>query len=37
VDHLSKNADAERLLASLLREFDIVTGLSGWTDPQKLH
>ena len=24
-------------IAKLLREFDVVTGLSGWSDPHKVH
>lgn len=37
VDRLSENADAEQLVAKLLREFDIVTGLSGWSEPDQVH
>jgi hypothetical protein len=36
-DKLSKNADAEAMVARLLREFDVVTGLSNWSDPLKVH
>lgn len=37
VDRLSEFANAEQLVASLLREFDVVTGLSGWSDPHQVH
>jgi len=37
VDRLSEAADADQVIAQLLREFDIVTGLSGWSDPHKVH
>ncbi len=37
VDRLSEAANADQLVADLLREFDIVTGLSGWSDPHQVH
>ena len=37
VDRLSKEANADQVVARLLREFDVVTGLSGWSDPYKVH
>lgn len=37
VDRLSEEADADQVVAQLLREFDVVTGLSGWSDPCKVH
>jgi hypothetical protein len=37
MDRLSEEADAEQVLAKLLREFDVVTGLSAWRDPDKVH
>lgn len=37
VDRLSAEADADQVVAQLLREFDVVTGLSGWSDPCKVH
>jgi len=37
MDRLSEDANAEQLVAKLLREFDVVTGLSGWSDPCKVH
>lgn len=37
LDRLFADANAEQKVAKLLREFDIVTGLSGWSDPCKVH
>jgi hypothetical protein len=37
LDRLSVDANAEQVVARLLREFDVVTGLSGWSDPLKVH
>jgi len=37
LDKLSEDANAEQVVAKLLREFDVVTGLSGWSDPCKAH
>src|SRR5829696_9269423 len=37
LEHLSGKADADQLMARLLREFDVVTGLSAWSDPLKVH
>ena len=37
LDRLSEEANAEHVVAQLLREFDVVTGLSGWSDPHKVH
>jgi hypothetical protein len=37
LDRLSEDANAEQLVAQLLKEFDVVTGLSGWSDPDKVH
>jgi hypothetical protein len=37
LDRLSEDANAGQTVAKLLREFDIVTGLSGWSDPCKVH
>lgn len=34
---LSEQTNAEHVVARLLKEFDSVTGLSGWSDPHKLH
>ena len=37
LDRLSKEANAEHVVAKLLKEFDVVTGLSGWSEPNKVH
>ena len=37
VDTLSTKADANQVVAELLREFDVVTRLSAWSDPHKAH
>jgi hypothetical protein len=37
VDTLSTKADADQVVAKLLREFDLVTRLSAWSDPHKAH
>ena len=37
VDALSAKADADQVVAKLLREFDLVTRLSAWSDPHKAH
>jgi hypothetical protein len=37
VDALSTKADADQVVARLLREFDLVTRLSAWSDPHKAH
>lgn len=29
--------DADQLIAGLLRQFNAVTGLSGWSEPKQLH
>ena len=37
LDQLCAKDDADQLMGRLLRQFNAVTGLSGWTDPNKLH
>ena len=37
LDRLSEDANSEQVVAQLLKEFDVVTGLSGWSDPAKAH
>ena len=37
LDRLSEDANADQVVAKLLKEFDVVTGLSGWSDPAKAH
>lgn len=37
LEHLSGKADSDEVMARLLREFDVVTGLSAWSGPLKTH
>jgi len=37
LDQLCAKADADALMSTLLRKFDVVTGLSAWTDPKNYH
>ena len=37
LEHLSTQEDAPQLVASLLKQFDVVTGLSAWSDPKRTH
>ena len=37
VDSLSTKADADQVVAKLLREFDLVTRLSAWSAPNKVN
>jgi hypothetical protein len=37
LDRLSEEANAQDVVARLLKEFDVVTGLSGWSEPSKVH
>jgi hypothetical protein len=37
LEQLCKSDNAEQLIAGLLRKFNAVTGLSGWSDPKQLH
>ena len=37
LDRLSEQTNAELIVARLLKEFDVVTNLSGWSEPDKLH
>ncbi len=37
LDRLCRQKDAEQILGSLLRQFDTVTGLSGWSDPKNAN
>lgn len=37
LEHLSGKADAHEVMARLLREFDVVTGLSAGSDRLKVH
>ena len=37
LDRLCAEADADQVVSRLLRQFDVVTGLSAWTDPRQVH
>jgi hypothetical protein len=37
LEHLCAKADADQVMSILLRKFDVVTGLSAWSDPSQLH
>jgi hypothetical protein len=37
LEELCEKDGAEQLIGRLLRTFNAVTGLSGWSDPQQLH
>ena len=37
LEQLSTQADAPQLVSSLLKKFDVVTGLSAWSDPKHTH
>jgi hypothetical protein len=37
LEHLSSQANAPQLVSSLLKQFDVVTGLSSWSDPKHSH
>jgi hypothetical protein len=37
LERLSTQANAPQLVSSLLKKFDVVTGLSAWSDPKQIH
>ena len=37
LDRLCTTADADEVVSRLLRQFDVVTGLSAWTDPRQVN
>ncbi len=37
LDQLCCARDADQVLSRLLRKIDVVTGLSAWSDPRKVH
>lgn len=37
LEQLSTKRDADQVVSCLLRKIDLVTGLSGWTDPKNVH
>ena len=37
LEQLSSQEDAPQLVSSFLKKFDVVTGLSAWSDPKQSH
>ena len=37
LDHICAKDDAPQVMSTLLRKFDVVTNLSGWSDPKNYH
>ena len=37
LEHLSAKQNADEVVSRLLRKFNVVTGLSSWTDPKNVH
>jgi hypothetical protein len=37
IDHLCTQGEADKVVSNLLRQFDIVTGLSAWSDPKQVN
>jgi hypothetical protein len=37
LDHLCARDNADQVMSTLLRKFDVVTNLSAWSDPAQLH
>ena len=37
LDRLCTKADADQVVSRLLRQFDVVTGLSAWADPRQIN
>lgn len=37
IDHLAARDNANQVVSSLLKKFDVVTGLSAWSDPRHTH
>jgi thiamine pyrophosphate-dependent acetolactate synthase large subunit-like protein len=37
LEQLCAKDDADQVIGELLRKFNAVTGLSGWSDPKQLH
>src|SRR5690349_15229680 len=37
LDRICRSCDCDRVVSCLLRQFDLVTGLSNWSDPKKLN
>ena len=37
LDRLCTKADADQVVSRLLRQFDVVTGLTAWADPRQVN
>lgn len=37
LDRLCTKEDADKVVSHLLRQFDVVTGLSAWSDPKQVN
>ena len=37
LETLCRQQDCEQVVSQLLKQFDILTGLSGWSDPKTFH
>ena len=37
LDRLCTTADANQVVSRILHQFDVVTGLSAWTDPRQIN
>lgn len=37
LDHLSAKENGDQVVSRLLQKLNVVTGLSGWTDPKNVH
>lgn len=37
IDHLCTKADANQVVSRILHQFDVATGLSAWTDPERIN
>jgi hypothetical protein len=37
LDRICTKADANQVVGHLLRQFDVITGLSAWSDPNHVH
>jgi hypothetical protein len=37
LEHLCAKDDADQVMSQLLRKFDLVTGLSAWSEPRQRH
>lgn len=37
LDRLCTKADADKVVSRLLHQFDVVTGLSAWSDPRQVN